>query len=91
MEQVHEALNAHGVRSLAGTYALNAGFRLTVRADGRRLFAQATGQGKFELFQRAGREFFARVTPLALRFEPGEPSPALSLQQAGREMQFVRE
>lgn len=83
--------SADELRPLAGTYALNAGFKLTVRADGSRLFAQATGQIEFELFQRAGREFLARITPLSLRFEPGEPSPSLSLLQAGREMRFVRE
>jgi serine-type D-Ala-D-Ala carboxypeptidase/endopeptidase len=77
---------------LAGVYALNAGFKLTVRVQGNRLFAQATGQGEFELFGQPGpREFMARVAPLKVRFEPGEPAPALLLAQAGREMRFVRE
>jgi CubicO group peptidase (beta-lactamase class C family) len=77
---------------LAGSYALNAQFKLKVSAREGRLFAQATGQGEFELFAIDARRFFARVTPLELQFEgdAGE-APALVLHQAGRELRFVRE
>jgi CubicO group peptidase (beta-lactamase class C family) len=86
------ALLLEALRPLAGVYALNAGFKLTVRVKGARLFAQATGQGEFELFGKRGpREFVARVAPLAISFEAGEPAPALLLEQAGREMRFTRE
>lgn len=85
-------LEPEALRLLAGVYALNAGFKLTVRVAGDRLFAQATGQGEFELFGTPGpREFVARVAPLTIRFEPGAPAPALLLVQAGREMRFARE
>ena len=43
--QAAMALSAEELRPLAGVYALNPRFKLTVRADGSRLFAQATGQG----------------------------------------------
>lgn len=77
---------------LAGRYALNPQFKVVVRADGARLFAQASGQGEFELFARSAREFFARVTPLTIRFEgdAGAP-PAFELTQAGQRLRFVRE
>lgn len=80
------------LQPLAGVYALNAGFKLKVRAEGERLFAQASGQGEFELFAKGPRLFFARVTPLEVRFE-GERggAPSLTLSQAGREMRFTRE
>lgn len=85
-------LQPEALRPLVGVYALDAGFKLTIRVAGARLFAQATGQGEFELFgNRAPREFVARVTPLTIRFETGEPAPALLLEQAGREMRFTRE
>jgi D-alanyl-D-alanine-carboxypeptidase/D-alanyl-D-alanine-endopeptidase len=85
-------LQPEALGPLAGVYALNAGFKLTVRVKGARLFAQATGQGEFELFGKRGtREFVARVAQLTIRFEAGEPAPALLLEQAGREMRFVRE
>lgn len=86
------ALPAQALAPLAGVYALNAQFKVTVTADGTRLFAQATGQGAFELFARGPRQFFARVTPLQITFE-GEtgPPPAFELQQGGQRLRFVRE
>jgi CubicO group peptidase (beta-lactamase class C family) len=86
------ALPASDVAPLAGRYALTPQFAIVVRADGPRLFAQATGQGEFELFARAPRRFFARVTPLQISFE-GEagPPPALELLQGGQRLRFVRE
>ncbi|RZL30746.1 MAG: class A beta-lactamase-related serine hydrolase, partial [Rubrivivax sp.] len=59
-------LPAEQLKPLAGAYALNPQFKLSVRADGQRLFAQATGQGEFELFAKAARRFFAKVTPLEI-------------------------
>ena len=84
-------LPPEALRRLAGAYALNPNFRLTLRAEGSRLFAQATGQAEFELFAQGDGSFVARVAPLSLRFEAGDPSPALRLQQAGRELRLMRE
>lgn len=85
-------LQEAALQALTGVYALNDSFRLTVRTRSDRLFAQATGQGEFELFGTlAPREFVARVAPLTIRFDAGDPAPALLLRQAGREMRFSRE
>ncbi|MBP6899853.1 MAG: serine hydrolase [Burkholderiaceae bacterium] len=82
---------------LAGRYALNAQFALEVRARDGRLFAQASGQGEFELFARATsgpRLFFARVTALEIQFDGDladtTAAPALTLRQAGQTLRFVR-
>jgi len=79
---------------LVGRYALNPQFALEVRVREGRLFAQGTGQPEFELFAKGPREFFARVTPLAVRFEPpaaaGRPAPALTLEQGGQTLVFKR-
>ncbi|MBH9553015.1 serine hydrolase [Inhella gelatinilytica] len=85
-------LPAASLAELSGVYALSPAFKLTVRSEGERLFAQATGQAEFELFGKGVRHFFARITPLEIRFE-GEAglAPALRLQQAGRELRFLRE
>lgn len=84
-------LPPQSVQALAGVYALNPGFKLRLRAEGSRLFARATGQGEFELFAQGPREFEARVAPIVIRFEAGDPPPALALQQAGQTSRFVRE
>lgn len=80
------------LKALAGRYALNPQFAVTVRQDGTRLFARATGQGEFELFALDARRWFARVTPLEIHFE-GEsgPPPAFVLHQGGQRLRFVRE
>ena len=85
-------MDAEALGALAGSYALNPQFTLAVRQREGRLFAQATGQGEFELFALATRRFFARVTPLEIQFEgeTGTP-PALLLLQAGQRLRFVRQ
>ncbi len=87
--QAAVALSAEELRPLSGGYALNPRFKLTVRADGSRLFAQATGQGEFELFAKAPRRFFAKVTSLEIEFDAD--LAALTLFQGGATLRFVRE
>jgi CubicO group peptidase (beta-lactamase class C family) len=79
---------------LAGTYALNPQFRLTVRVREGRLFAQATGQGEFELFALEPLRFFARVAAIDVQFDaPAGPggAPALTLLQGGQRLRFTRQ
>lgn len=85
-------IDAARLAPLAGVYALNAQFKLRLRAEGQRLFAQATGQGEFELFAKTPRRFFARVTPLEIEFD-GEQGPpqALTLFQGANRLRFARE
>jgi serine-type D-Ala-D-Ala carboxypeptidase/endopeptidase len=84
-------LAAEQLKPLAGIYALNPQFKLTVRADGQRLYAQATGQGEFELFAnaKAPRRFFAKVTPLEVEFDAD--GKAITLLQGGSHLRFVRD
>lgn len=91
-QQAALAVPAQALAPLAGVYALNPRFKLTVRAQGGELFAQATGQGEFALFAKSPRLFFARVTPLEIEFEGTEgPAPALVLRQGGQVLRFVKE
>lgn len=91
-ERTSVALPAGQLAPLAGRYRLSPQFAVEVRARDGRLFAQATGQGEFELFALAPRQFFARVTPLEMRFEGEDgPPPAFVLQQGGQRLRFVRE
>ncbi|HEY9105997.1 MAG TPA: DUF3471 domain-containing protein [Roseateles sp.] len=87
--QAAVTLTAAQLQPLAGVYALNPQFKLTIRADGQRLLAQATGQGEFELFAKAPRRFFAKVTPLEIEFDADDK--ALTLFQGGATLRFVRE
>ncbi len=85
-------LPAAAMEPLAGIYALNPQFKVTIRMREGRLFAQATAQGEFELFALEPRKFFARVTALEMQFEGDSgPPPAMLLLQGGQRLRFVRE
>ena len=83
---------ADSLTPLAGVYALNPQFKLTIGTRDGRLFARATGQSEFELFALDARRFFARVAALEVAFEGEAGTPAgLWLTQAGQRLRFVRE
>ena len=63
------AVDAKSLEQFVGTYALSPTFNVTVRTRDGKLFAQATGQGEFELFAKSATVFFARITPLEVAFE----------------------
>ena len=51
-----------------GKYQLAPTFVVAITREENRLMAQATGQGKFEIFPESENVFFAKVTPLSVRF-----------------------
>ena len=71
-----------------GRYELAPGFWIDVTREGDRLFAQATGQPRFELFPESETRFFLKVVDAALEFHGAEDgqADALTLYQGGREM-----
>ncbi len=75
-----------------GTYALTPTFSVTIRLRDGKLFAQATGQGEFEIFGKNDNTFFARVTPLEVVFEDVKDGKAgsFSLTQRGNTRKATR-
>jgi CubicO group peptidase (beta-lactamase class C family) len=53
---------------LAGRYELAPNFIVTVRRDGDRIFAQATGQPSYEVFPEGESEYFYKVVDAQLSF-----------------------
>ena len=78
-------LNSKILDSYTGQYQLAPNFILTITRTGERLFAQATGQGRFEIFAEGQLDFFAKITELTITFQTGEQgrATALTLRQAG--------
>lgn len=72
-----------------GRYQLAPGFILELSRDGDRYFAQATGQGKLEIFASSDTVFFARAVDAEVRFDGGDSS-YLVLHQNGRETRAPR-
>ncbi|MGO8733946.1 MAG: serine hydrolase [Terriglobia bacterium] len=75
-----------------GQYRLGPNFILTITREGDRLFAQATGQSKVEIFPEGEREFFYKVVDAQITFETDGSGRAasLSLHQGGRDMPAKR-
>lgn len=76
----------------AGRYQLAPNFILTITREGDHLFAQATGQPKFELFAESEKEYFLKVVDAQITFEvdPNGAVNQLVLHQAGRNMPAKR-
>lgn len=80
------------LQEYAGDYEIQQGFTITVTAEGTRLFAQAAGQGKFELFAESESKFYVKVVDAQLGFfrdDAGKVSKII-LYQGGREMEGKR-
>lgn len=76
-----------------GTYRFAPTFAITIRRDGDRLFAQATGQSEFPLYAEARDRFFLKVVDAQIEFTRGESGDVtgLTLFQNGQKMPALRE
>ncbi|KPK74926.1 MAG: hypothetical protein AMS25_18920, partial [Gemmatimonas sp. SM23_52] len=75
-----------------GVYELGPGFELTVTREDDKLMAQATGQGRVQLFPESETEFFIREIDAQITFVRGAAGivDELILHQGGRDMPAVR-
>jgi hypothetical protein len=80
------------LENYTGRFQLAPGFILTITREGGRLFAQATGQGRNELFAESEKKFFMKAVDAQLTFETDETGRATSvtLHQGGRNMPAKR-
>lgn len=72
-----------------GRYQLAPGFILELSREGDRYYAQATGQGKLEIFAASDTVFFARAVDAEVRFD-GSDSSQLVLHQNGQQIKAPR-
>ena len=63
----------------AGRYQLTPSFVITVTREANRLFLQATGQPRFEVFPESERDFFLKVVDAQITFEIDSQGRANSL------------
>jgi len=68
-----------------GRYQMAPKFILSITRNGDHLFAQATGQGAFEIFPEADKEFFAKIGKIQISFHTGADGKATDIvvHQAG--------
>ncbi|MGB3335991.1 MAG: serine hydrolase [Devosia sp.] len=75
-----------------GQYLLAPGMAVAVTGEDNRLFAQLTGQSRFEIFPESDSRFFFKVVDAQITFsDPVDgAAPALMLHQNGQNMTAVR-
>jgi hypothetical protein len=75
-----------------GDYELTPGFILSVTVEGDRIFTQATGQSRFEIFPESETRFFLKVVEATIDFVADETGRynKLILHQGGRDMEAKR-
>jgi CTP synthase (UTP-ammonia lyase) len=73
-----------------GRYELAPGVVLDVTREGTRMFAQLTGQPRFEVFAKSERRFFWKVVPAEVEFRGEGKAGELTLYQNGREIPAKR-
>ena len=75
------------LESYVGVYELQPGFTITISRDGQHLFAQATGQSKFELFSKTSTEFYLKVVVAQVNFNLLDGKvESLTLSQNGQKL-----
>jgi len=80
MRAVAVPVDAKTMAQYVGTYRLAPQFDIAIRLRDGKLYAQATGQGEFELFGKSDSVFFARITPLEIAFEELKDGKAMRFQ-----------
>jgi CubicO group peptidase (beta-lactamase class C family) len=76
------------LNSYVGKYKLAEGFYITITVEGDRIFEQATGQQKFEIFPETATKFYLKVVPAEIEFFINEKGKVhkLVLYQNGNEV-----
>ncbi len=76
------------LNSYVGKYKLAEGFYITITVEGDRIFEQATGQQKFEIFPETATKFYLKVVPAEIEFFMNEKGKVhkLVLYQNGNEV-----
>ncbi len=82
------AVSSEILATYTGTYELQAGFIIDVTTEADRIYAQATGQQKFEIFAESPETFFLKVVPAKVVFNKGANGKieSLTLFQGGQEI-----
>lgn len=80
------------LQQYTGKYQLAANFILTVTHEGSRVYGQATGQDKLELFPESQTKFFLKIAPIEIEFikdEAGKVSKAILYQNGTHEAKKI--
>ena len=80
------------LQQYTGKYQLAPNFILTVTHEGNRVYGQATGQDKLEMFPESQTKFFLKIAPIEIEFikdEAGKVSKAILYQNGTHEAKKI--
>ena len=82
------ALDPSVIKEYIGNYELNPNFNISITTEGNRIYAQATGQPKVEIFGEDKDAFFLKVVPAKLIFtrDASNLVTHVTLHQGGQQM-----
>lgn len=91
-ERTSAAIDPARFDRYVGRYQLAPNMILTISREGDRFLAQATGQGRFEIFPENESRFFAKIADIQIDFETGAGGRtiALVLRQGGANLRANR-
>ena len=75
------------LQQYTGKYQLAPNFNVTLTVYGNQIFAQATGQGEFEIYAEDETNFFAKVAAIKIKFnkDPSGNVESFTIYQSGQE------
>ena len=73
------AVDPQAIEKYAGRYQLAPSAIFTIMRDGGHLFAQLTGQARFEIFPETQKDFFLKVVDAQISFETDSDGKAVAL------------
>ncbi|MCD6017191.1 MAG: beta-lactamase [Bacteroidetes bacterium] len=88
VERVAAKIDKAVGQSLCGDYELDPGFVMTVTFEGERMFVQATGQPKIEIFSEGSYNYFCKAVNAQFEFSKDKKNniSSLTLVQNGQKM-----
>jgi len=72
------AVDSAVLKTYVGKYEMRPGFNLMITREGNRLYGQATGQGKLDLFAEAQNKFFLKTVPVEIEFIKNEKGEVIT-------------
>lgn len=80
------------LQTYVGSYALTPDFHIVITREGKQLYGQATGQGRFEMYPSSETEFYLKVVAAQIKFNKNEDGSikSLTLYQGGQVIEGIK-
>lgn len=90
--QIETRIDPEAFQTLTGTYTIAGSKELLITADGNKLFAQGTDQGRYQIYPSSKYEYFYKVADITVFFHPDQNGyvDSLVFRQDGQDTPATR-